>query len=123
MKDLPWPWPGRYAIGGRVGVIGFTDLEVPIVMGQQAAGVVILTDDYGKVRHVFELYQAAGGRMEEVRRYVELREELGLFLSDGGTLPLAARVDLISEWTQDRAYVHVSVRDRRYWSRQPGGPR
>jgi hypothetical protein len=39
-----------------------------------------------------------------------------LTVQDGGTLPLAASIELISEWIDGRIVVHVAIRDDRYWS-------
>jgi len=48
------------------------------------------------------------------------RDRLALELHDEGTLPLAAVVELISEWPDGRKAIHVRVADERYWARFPG---
>jgi hypothetical protein len=115
-----WPWPRRFAIIGWSGVIGYTDLEFPLVVGRTAAGRLDPAQEYETARIVFEAYRNAGDNAAELRRFVWMREQLGLVLTDGGTLPYAATVELISEWRDRQIHVHVAIRDHRYWVRFRG---
>lgn len=64
---------------------------------------------------MFALYYPQGGRLSQLKSYVDARDQLGLVVTDGGTLPLAARVDLISEWGPAKQIIHVSIKDERFW--------
>jgi hypothetical protein len=110
------PWPKRYALVARGGIVGYTDLEVPIVMRKRAAGFVVTADAWESVRDVFRLYREAGDDRAKLQQFVVRRNELSLVVTDGGTLPLAATLELISEWRGGRIAVHVAIEDSRYWS-------
>ena len=112
-----WPPNKRYAITTPIAVIGFTNLEFPITRGARAAGFLEIADGYDLVREVFRMYRrAAPGDRELLQRFVRERDALGLTVQDGGSLPLAARVELISEWNAGRIVIHVAIRDNRYWN-------
>jgi hypothetical protein len=109
-------WPRRYAILSRSAIVGYTDLEFPVEHGRRAAGVVIPGDGFGRVQHVFALYHEAGSDPERLRQFVEARDALGLMITDGGALPLAARLELISVADPHRIMAHVAIEDGRYWA-------
>ena len=112
-----WPPTKRYAIALPMAVIGFTNLEFPITRGARAAGFLQVAEGYDLVRAVFQLYRQAGARDRELfRRFVRERDALRLAVQDGGTLPLAAKVELISEWNDGRIVIYVAIRDDRYWN-------
>lgn len=112
-----WPPNKRYAIAMPIAVVGFTNLEFPITRGARAAGFLQIAEGYDLVRDVFRLYRQAGPRDRELlRRFVRERDALGLTVQDGGSLPLAAKVELISEWNGGRIVIHVAIRDDRYWN-------
>jgi hypothetical protein len=56
-----------------------------------------------------------------LRRFVEARDALGLLLTDGSGLPLAATVELISLADPHRIVAHVAIADDRHWASRPGG--
>src|SRR5688500_16429566 len=107
-----WPLSMRYAIVTSFAIVGYTNLEFPIEWHRRAAGFVNPDAGLGRVLPVFRLYREA--RLE---RYVAERDALGLTLQDGGTLPMAARIELISQWPDGRIVVHVAIEDERYWRR------
>jgi hypothetical protein len=111
-----WPPDKRYAISSLFGVMGFTNLEFPIAKRARAAGFLRPTAAYLQVRDVFRLYRlAAPGDRAALQSYVDARDSLRMTLQDGGTLPLAGTVELISEWKDGRLVVYVALRDERYW--------
>jgi hypothetical protein len=111
-----WPWPKRYAIAGTHSVIGYTDLEFPIARGKRAAGFLQTAEGFEDVRAVFRLYRDAGADRALLHEFVQLRDALQLTIQDGGTLPLAARIEWISGWGHGRFVIHVAIQDERYWS-------
>ena len=116
-----WPPNKRYAIAMPIALVGFTNLEFPITRGARAAGFLEIAEGYDLVRDVFRLYREAGPRDRDLlRRFVRERDALRLTVQDGGSLPLAAKVELISEWKDGRIVIHVSIRDERYWSSRRG---
>ena len=111
-----WPPSKRYAVIGLTGVVGYTNLEFPVAQGIRAAGFLEKAEAYEDVRQVFRSYaEISRGDREGLRRYLRELNALGLTLHDGGTLPLAATIELISEWPDQRITVHADVRDARYW--------
>ncbi|MEX2283467.1 MAG: hypothetical protein WEE89_13370 [Gemmatimonadota bacterium] len=125
MKNAPprvldleqWPPTKRFAIVSPFAVIGYTNLEFPIAYRARAAGFLQIADGYAAVRDVFRLYRRAiPGDRELLQRYVRERDALRLTVQDGGTLPLAASVELINEWIDGRVVAHVVIQDGRYWS-------
>jgi hypothetical protein len=67
------------------------------------------------------MYRQAGDRDRELfRRFIRERDSLGLTVQDGGSLPLAAKVELISEWNDGRIVIHVAIRDNRHWNFRGG---
>ena len=89
-----WPPNKRYAIAAPFAVIGFTNLEFPIIRRARAAGWLEPAEGYGSVRRVFGLYRLARQNRELLRQFVRERDALALTVQDGGLLPLAARVEL-----------------------------
>jgi len=107
-----WPPSMRYAIVTRYAIVGYTNLEFPIEWHRRAAGFMKTDAGFATVQRVFRLYWE-----ERLERYVAERDALGLTLQDGGTLPMAARIELISQWPDGRIVVHVAIEDERYWRR------
>jgi hypothetical protein len=116
-------WPRRYAVKTPYAVVGFTDLELPLEQGERAAGVFIPGEGFHDVRGVFERYRQAAGDPVRLRQYVAARDGMGMIITDGGTLPLAARVELISVEDPLRLIIHVAIRDDRYWGGAPSSAR
>ena len=112
-----WPAAGRYAVLLPSSVVGYTELEVPLAWNQWAAGFLEWAPGFEAVRSVFRGYAAASGDVERMRHFVRQRDALGLSLHDGGTLPMAAQVELIREWEDGRLAIHVRIQDARYWRR------
>ena len=111
-----WPPSKRYAVIGLTGVVGYTNFEFPIAQGTRAAGFLEKDEAYEDVRQVFRSYaEIPRGDREGLRRYLRDLDALGLTVHDGGTLPLAATIELISEWPDHRIAVHADIRDTRYW--------
>ena len=116
-------WPRRFAVKTPYAVVGYTDLELPMEQGERAAGVFIPGEGFHDVRGVFERYHQAGGDAVRLKQFVAARDGMGMIITDGGTLPLAARVELISLDDPLRLIVHVAIRDDRYWGGQPARAR
>ena len=107
-------------------VVGWTDLEAPMADGRSAAGILEPGPQYQLVKGAFDVYRKTpADDVAGLRAFVEMRDALGLTIHDAGSLPLAARVQLISEWPDQRKVIHVTVSDERYWARfrVRGGPR
>jgi hypothetical protein len=127
------PFPQGVALKGKqyvvmcgIYVVGWTDLEVAMDDGRSAAGVLEPGPHYHLVKGVFDLYRdAAPDDHSALAAYVRARDALGLTIYETSSLPLAATVQLISEWPNRRKIIHVSVTDERYWIRFriAGGPR
>ena len=97
-------------------VVGWTDLEAPMEHGRSAAGVLEAGHGYALVKGVFDLYRSAGPRdRAALAAYLQALDALNLTLYESSSLPLAAQVELISEWESGRKVIHVSVTDERYW--------
>jgi hypothetical protein len=95
-------------------VIGYTDLEYRMPP-DRAAGVFRPAHGYASIRRIFALYHPHGRDRVRLQAYVDARDQLQMVITDGGTLPFAARVELISEWSPVRKIVHVSMKDERFW--------
>jgi hypothetical protein len=65
------------------------------------------------------MYREAGSNTSRLREHVAARDSLNLVIADGGSLPLAASVESLSEWTPAEVVAHVAVCDERYWLLQP----
>src|SRR5262245_61542567 len=50
-----------------------------------------------------------------MRGFVAARDALRLTVYEASSLPLAATVQLISEWPSGRKVIHATVSDERYW--------
>lgn len=112
-------WPRRFAVRTPSATVGYSDLELVVEPGERAAGVFIPGEAFHDVRGVFEGYHRAAEDAEQLQRFVAARDALRLIITDGGALPLAGRVELISLEDPLRLIVHVATRDDRYWGALP----
>ena len=107
-----------YVVMFGIYVVGWTNLEVPMDDGRSAAGVLEPGPQYHLVIEVFDLYRdVTSDEGAAMRAFIEARDALGLTMYERSTLPLAAIVELISQWPTGRKVIHVSITDERYWVR------
>jgi hypothetical protein len=108
----------RYIVMYGLHVVGWTNLEVPMEDERSAAGVFEPGPQYHLVTGVFDVYRSTPPEdLDGLRAFVAMRDALGLTVYEESSLPLAAEVQLISEWGGGKKVIHATVADERYWVR------
>lgn len=109
----------RYLVVQGERLVGRSRLEHAIPDARAAAGRFRPEPEFSTIREVFRAYREArdAADQEALRRFVAARDALGLRVLDQDGTPMAARVELVSEWDEETLVIHVAMEDALYWER------